>query len=167
MKGDEFLRSLFGGDFGVSCAVGPWALTRDGYSEARIDGRKWKVARYVYERMRGPIPAGMVVSHTCLNRACVNPFHLELLTIQESTRRGQERRQRPTHCKMGHPFDEKNTRVQRTGIRVCRKCRNARSRNHVLSKRNVDRLDITLVREARAESDECIPLAQVKDELAL
>lgn len=128
----SFMRSLLAGEFGTTCAVGPWAVTPDGYAVTTFAGRKWRVGRYVYTIMRGPIPPQMVVSPTCRNRACVNPLHLELLTYQEGTRRGQERRaDRPTHCKAGHTFDQVNTKITRSGARVCRRCRNARSREWV------------------------------------
>lgn len=35
-----------------------------------------------------PIPAGMHLDHTCRNRGCVNPAHLEPVTQRENTLRG-------------------------------------------------------------------------------
>ena len=38
------------------------------------------VHRFVWETLRGPIPAGMVVHHRCETPPCCNPEHLELMT---------------------------------------------------------------------------------------
>jgi hypothetical protein len=43
---------------------------------------------YYYERAHGPVPAGLVLDHTCKNPGCVNPDHLEPVTTAVNTRRG-------------------------------------------------------------------------------
>lgn len=39
--------------------------------------------RRVYIEIWGPIPDKYVVHHLCLNKACVNPFHLQALSRHE------------------------------------------------------------------------------------
>jgi hypothetical protein len=42
----------------------------------------------VWQLLRGPVPLGMMLDHTCRNRACVYPGHLEPVTNRENTMRG-------------------------------------------------------------------------------
>jgi hypothetical protein len=39
-----------------------------------ISGSPWRI---VYTLLRGPIPDGLTLDHVCLNKTCVNPWHLE------------------------------------------------------------------------------------------
>lgn len=61
---------------------------KDGY------GRHGKqlAHRYVWTILKGPIEADMDIDHTCNNRLCVRPDHLEITTHQENIRRRDERR---------------------------------------------------------------------------
>lgn len=42
------------------------------------------VHRIVWENLRGPIPAGVVLDHVCRQRECCNPDHLRLFTPREN-----------------------------------------------------------------------------------
>ena len=44
--------------------------------------------RYVYELVKGEIPDGLTLDHLCRNRACVNPDHLEPVSMKENILRG-------------------------------------------------------------------------------
>ena len=52
----------------------------DGYGRARIQGITVLLHRWSYEKYIGPIPEGHEVHHTCRNRRCFNPAHLEAIT---------------------------------------------------------------------------------------
>ncbi len=97
----------------------------DGYSEFAVDtSRNTPAHRIAYQEVIGPIPAGLQLDHLCRNRACVNPHHLEPVTAQTNTLRGETpaaRNVAKTHCPQGHPYDLLNTN-HRGGRRHCRAC---------------------------------------------
>lgn len=87
--------------------------------------------RVAYELLVGPIPEGLTLDHLCRVPTCVNPAHLEPVTMRENILRGfspMAQQARQTHCIQGHPFDAVNTYISPQGMRKCRECARARDR---------------------------------------
>ena len=81
--------------------------------------------RYMWEQVMGPVTQEMQLDHLCRVRACVNPFHLEVVTSRENTLRGVSHAAvciRENRCGKGHEFTPENTQLYR-GRRKCRICR--------------------------------------------
>lgn len=70
------------------------SVANKGYGNIQrtIEGRRNRTQahRYVYEKLVGEIPEGMLLHHTCHNKRCVRPSHLEPMTYSD-------------HSKMHHP----------------------------------------------------------------
>ena len=111
-----------------------------GYGVIWWHQRSMKAHRLAYELLVGPIPGGLTLDHLCRNTTCVNPDHLEPVTLRVNILRGESpfaRNARKTHCLEGHPFTQNNTRFffrlpkrgRPGGLgRYCRTCGNARER---------------------------------------
>lgn len=66
-------------------------LNRSGYG--MVQAGKLRLAhRVYYERAKGTIPDGLTLDHLCRNRHCVNPDHLEPVTLKENIQRGWQAR---------------------------------------------------------------------------
>ena len=105
--------------------AGCWEWTRsvtsDGYGQARRRDVRGNTGahRVVYSELVGPIPEGMTLDHLCRNTRCVNPAHLEPVTLAENIRRASAIR---TSCRQGHPLDGRRT----DGTRYCLTCHRER-----------------------------------------
>lgn len=108
------------------CWLWQGAQNGHGYGALNVAGKQRGAHRVVYELLRGPIPTGLTLDHLCRRRHCVNPDHLEPVTIKENLRRGNGstgRCFRKTRCKRGHAFTDENTYRPKRGGRICRACR--------------------------------------------
>lgn len=113
--------------------TGCWTWTAytlpGGYGFFFADGRNVLAHRFAYSQFVGAIPPGLVIDHLCRNRACVNPEHLEPVSMRENLMRGNgvaARNAAKATCPKGHAFDDTNTYRDKTGRRHCRACHRSR-----------------------------------------
>lgn len=125
---------------GTRCWKWTGAVTSQGYGTLTVDGKQWLAHRFslkVHSR-----ELGEQTDHLCRNRLCVNPEHLETVTIAENTSRGLGKAStaiRTGHCKRGHPLSGENLKIRPNGYRRCRECGRLsaeRSRNRKREKEN-------------------------------
>lgn len=62
-----------------------------GYGQISVDNRSLGVHRVSYICFNGPIPEGFQVDHRCRVRRCLNPIHLEAVTVSENNLRKNRR----------------------------------------------------------------------------
>lgn len=109
------------------CVLWTGCLNSRGYGCFSFGGKGKTVLahRWVYEHFVGPIPAGLTIDHLCRVRRCVNPAHMEPVSVAENNRRGWSppaKNARRTTCLRGHELI-----LFPSGRRRCRECPHVRS----------------------------------------
>ena len=113
-----------------TCWVWQGSLTDLGYGKFFAGSDKGIVSahRFAYKSLIKKIGPSMTIDHLCRNKFCVNPAHLEEVTIEENIRRAlpfvnrkHVRREERTECIYGHPYTPENTMLIRGG-RACKVC---------------------------------------------
>jgi hypothetical protein len=113
------------------------AHKKNGYGTIKIGGRWFSAHRAAWILTYGDIDPTLTIDHLCRNRACVNPAHLEQVTMRVNTLRGMTFsgiNSRKTHCPKGHPYSESNTKLTNKHARgtvvsrACRTCQNEQRR---------------------------------------
>lgn len=132
---DPDLEKIFWDHITVNLLTGCWEwdgrIGTGGYGLLQANRVRKLAHRASYEINVGPILDGLQIDHLCRNRRCVNPKHLEQVTMQENVRRGEgvsARNARKTHCPYGHPYSGENLLVSPGGSRKCKICQNKNGR---------------------------------------
>ena len=115
----------------INQETGCWEWTAgkssDGYAMMYENKKMVYSHRWSYEHYNGKIAEGLHIDHLCRVRHCVNPAHLEAVTTQENTRRGDHsnigiRNKEKLFCPSGHEYTKENTYIKRNRFRVCATC---------------------------------------------
>lgn len=67
-----------------------WTATRNeqGYGQYGLGGGvRVRAHRHAYALLVAPVPDEMTIDHLCKNTWCVNPAHMEVVTMRENLRR--------------------------------------------------------------------------------
>lgn len=118
------------------CWIWLGAKTTTGYGIFKVKNKNVYAHRYSYELDKGTkIPGKLVIDHLCRHHSCVNPRHLEPVTLGENVWRGVVARRRNLCVKGLHPMTGPNVYVNpTTGKPRCRKCRDDYRRKYYLEK---------------------------------
>lgn len=109
-----------------NCWLWLGAIAR-GYGVYSVKSKPVKAHRFLWEKVNGPIPYGLVLDHLCRVRSCVNPEHLRIATQRENILCGTGKSAKnaiKTHCSKGHEFTSQNTfrPPGRPNTRQCKVC---------------------------------------------
>lgn len=108
------------------CWLWTAGLDDDGHGQFWVEDRNIPAHRYSWLIAGKPLAKRKVLHHTCPNKNCCNPAHLETTTRPEhASFHGQAK----THCKRNHKLSGKNVWLH-NGRRHCRKCRRNSVRKH-------------------------------------
>ena len=86
----------------VEISRGCWnwkgGLFPEGYGHYQYNGKSWKAHRISYLFFKGELDPNLTIDHLCKNPTCVNPEHLEQVTMKENILRGSS----PPACFLAH-----------------------------------------------------------------
>lgn len=119
----------------TDCIIPNRKTDTNGYAMMPFEGRYQGMHRVTWKILNGPVPAGMVIDHTCHNeddeckggksckhRKCVNPAHLRAVTHLENVQAGQRPLANNSNCINGHLVSE-NLAYRPNGVAYCQSCR--------------------------------------------
>lgn len=106
-----------------------------GYGHFNFEYKRVLAHRLAYFFKKGPIAPDLVIDHLCMNKLCVNPFHLEAVSAAENARRGAiAHHAKRMVCKRGHEYTQENTYFRKDQtkangmpVKECKLCKKLRN----------------------------------------
>ena len=86
----------------TDCILSPLKPRNDGYVKMHLRGStpEYEYAhRIAFSKSKGDIPDGLTIDHLCRTRNCVNPDHLEAVTLAENLERKNDYSHNISHHK--------------------------------------------------------------------
>lgn len=96
-------------------------INHKGYSTVGVRRSVFRSHRVMWELDRGPIPDGLTIDHLCKNKSCVNPDHMEIVSVAENTARAQCSSFGRGYCKRGHDTSLPGSRTNKGQCIQCRR----------------------------------------------
>lgn len=85
---DAFIRTMQRVEITESCWNWMGVPTSKGYGSIKFGGRSYKTHRIVYQFIyQKRLHPEETIDHLCLNKVCVNPLHLQVVSSAENSRR--------------------------------------------------------------------------------
>lgn len=81
---------------GSPCWYWQGCVDPSGYPKVKAMGKTFWCHRLAYALWNGRLKEGLEIDHICRNNSCINPMHLQAVTVQENTRLRDERRRDQT-----------------------------------------------------------------------
>lgn len=111
----------------VEVTDGCWlwqGATAKGYGRFSILGKSYYSHRVSYNMFIGELNPDLTLDHLCEVTNCVNPFHLEEVSLGENARRAVFNKypRNPTHCKYGHLYTPETKGMSKNNTIFCRYC---------------------------------------------
>jgi hypothetical protein len=108
------------------CWLWTGAIKQNGYGffgiKKNCQQKMHNAHRWIYEYHNGPIPDGLTIDHLCRTRNCVNPQHMEPVSITTNILRGSGPsaiNAKKTTCPKGHPLVPQPTNVRSRYCPIC------------------------------------------------
>ncbi len=117
--------------FKGECWVWQYAKNSGGYGQFQKDKVCYQAHKYMYELIKGAIPANCELDHLCRNRLCINPEHLEPVSHAENCRRGNQ------------------TKLSKEDVKEIRKLSATHTHQKIADKFKVSRQSISLILQGK------------------